>query len=85
MQELSDDSIDLDDVVAGLANAHVVEDYPDYSKGPCVLCLQSDGLGKPIHVLWGLAALNPNASTIITAYRPDPERWTDDLKTRKPR
>ena len=85
MQELSDDSIALGAVIAGIANAIVVEDYPDYAKGPCVLCLQRDGAGSPIHVLWGLAARNLEVATIITAYRPDPERWMDDLVTRRPR
>ncbi|NOT72416.1 MAG: DUF4258 domain-containing protein, partial [Hyphomicrobium sp.] len=80
MQELSDDSILLPEVIASLASASVVEDYPEYAKGPCVLCLQTDGQGDAIHVLWGLAAQCPNIATIITAYRPDPERWMDDLR-----
>ncbi|MEQ1697097.1 MAG: DUF4258 domain-containing protein [Hyphomicrobiaceae bacterium] len=85
LQELSDDAISLVAVVQGIADAIIVEDYPDYAKGPCVLCFQRDELGKPIHVLWGLAANGPDVATIITAYRPDPNRWMDDLMTRKPR
>jgi hypothetical protein len=83
--ELSDDAISLIAVVQGLASAVVVEDYPDYAKGPCVLCFQRDELAKPLHVLWGMAANGSDAATIITAYRPDPERWMDDMMTRKPR
>ncbi len=85
LQELSDDDISLTAVIQGVANAAVVEDYPDYAKGPCVLCFQRDELGKPIHVLWGLTTNGPDVATIITAYRPDPHRWMDDLMTRKPR
>lgn len=85
MQELSDDAIDLAAVVAGLDAAIVVEDYPNYAKGPCVLVLQRDIDAQPIHVLWGLAAQSPDVATVITAYRPDPERWMADLITRKPR
>jgi hypothetical protein len=84
-QELSDDGISLAPVIAGLAHAILVEDYPDYAKGPCALCLQQDENGQPIHVLWGLAANNRNEATLITAYRPDPERWMDDNLTRRPR
>ena len=85
LQELSDDAISLVAVIQGIANAVVAEDYPDYAKGPCVLCFQRDELGQPIHVLWGLAANGPDVATILTAYRPDPERWMDDLITRRPR
>lgn len=85
MLELSDYNIDLNDVVAGLANAIVVEDYPDYVKGPCVLCLQFDDQTLPVHVLWGLANQDTGVGTVITAYRPDPDRWMADFKTRKPR
>ena len=84
-QELSDDDISLAVVVAGVEKALVVEDYPDHSRGACVLCLQRDDADQPIHVLWGLAARTPEIATIITGYRPDPNRWMDDLMTRKPR
>ncbi len=85
MQELSDDAISLAAVIAGIEKALVVEDYPDHRRGACVLCLQRDEADQPIHVLWGLAARTPEVATIITGYRPDPNRWMDDLLTRKPR
>jgi len=54
-EELRNDDIDFEDVIAGLASAQVVEDYPDYALGPCVLLLQKDRDDRPIHVLWGIA------------------------------
>jgi Domain of unknown function (DUF4258) len=85
MQELTNDGISLPAIIAGVEKAEVVEDYPDHSRGPCVLCLQWEDSERPIHVLWGLAKRTPDVATIITAYRPDPARWTSDLMTRKPR
>ena len=82
-QELTDDNIEIDDVIAGVAAAVAIEDYPDYHKGPSVLCLQKDAEGNSIHILWGLADANPEVATIITAYRPDPSRWMPDHMTRR--
>ncbi len=83
--ELLDDDITIQAVVDGVEAAEVVEDYPDHARGPCVLCLQWIEADQPVHVLWGIAAHTPGIATLITAYRPDPERWLEDLTTRRPR
>lgn len=51
--KLETDDISLRDVIAGLAEAVVVEDYPDAGRGPSVLVLQQDPTYKPVHILWG--------------------------------
>jgi hypothetical protein len=48
--ELSADDILIRDVVRSVHDAIVVEDYPDYPKGPCVLLLQRDQENQPVHV-----------------------------------
>jgi hypothetical protein len=81
--ELAADDIFIKDVLVDVSNGIVIEDYPHYPKGPCVLVLQKDTLGKSIHVVWGISigALTP--AVLVTAYRPDPQLWTSDFKRRK--
>jgi hypothetical protein len=49
--ELAADGLFARDALESIVDAVVIEDYPDYTKGPCVLVLQKDRTGKPVHVV----------------------------------
>lgn len=81
--ELAEDGILVRDVMAGVENGKVVEDYPDYPKGSCVLVLQRDREGNSIHVVWGIPKNASSPSVLVTAYKPDPLIWSDDFMERR--
>ena len=80
--EMVEDSILAGELIDGVAAAVVVEDYPEYPKGPCTLVLQRDRSGNPLHVVWGIPRGQTSPAVLVTAYRPDPVRWTENFLRR---
>jgi len=81
--EMSDEDILVRDVLAGVFDGVVIEDYPMYGKGPCVLVLQKDLHQQPIHVVWGIPKDLSSPAVVVTAYRPNPDLWSEDFTRRK--
>jgi hypothetical protein len=81
--EIAADDLYVRDIVESAADGIVIEDYPDYPKGPCALVLQKDRTGEPMHVVWGIPKGRTSPAVLVTAYRPDPQRWEPDFTRRK--
>ena len=81
--EIAADGLFARELVEGVEAAEVIEDYPDYHKGPCVLLLQRTGDGRIVHVVWGIPAGHSSPAVLITAYFPNPEKWEPDFKRRR--
>jgi hypothetical protein len=81
--ELADDNLTAREVVEGIESAILVEDYPDFPKGPAILLLQSDKNQQPIHVVWGIPKGYNEPAVLVTAYKPDPMRWKTSFTERR--
>jgi DUF917 family protein len=81
--ELAEDGLNVREIMIGSPEAIVLEEYPDYSKGPCVLTFLKDKANQPIHVVWGVPHGLTTPAVLVTAYRPDPERWADGFRKRR--
>jgi hypothetical protein len=79
---LVDDDLYPPEILAGLEAAVVVEDYPTHARGPCVLVLQKNAAGQPVHAVWGIPKGRAGPAVLITAYKPDPDKWTDGFTRR---
>ena len=72
------------DLIGGLMDAVVVEEYPPDDIGPSLLSLQRDAAGRPMHIVWGIKESDADMAWVVTAYHPD-DRWESDLMTRRSR
>jgi hypothetical protein len=79
-EAIADDLL-MPDIEAATLRADCIEDYPADPRGPSCLLLCEIG-GRPVHVLWGFDAVHLRA-ILITVYRPDPDRWSSDFRTRR--
>lgn len=81
--ELAEDGLTAREVLNGIPEAVVIEEYPNYPKGPCALFLQKDRTSAPIHVVWGIPKDHDKPLVLVTAYRPDPMRWDQTFTRRR--
>lgn len=81
--ELANDGLTTREVVEGVEAAILVEDYPEFSKGPAILLLQTDRNEQPVHVVWGIPKGYNEPAVLVTAYRPDPARWDSSFMERR--
>jgi len=81
--EIAADGISVRGILAGVEKATVVEEYPAFPKGRAVLVLQWDKNAQPIHVVWGIPRGFTSPAVVVTAYRPNPDRWTKTFTRRR--
>jgi hypothetical protein len=81
--ELAEDGLTAREIIEGIQDAVVVEEYPNFAKGPSVLLLQKDRSGAPLHAVWGIPKSHDRPVVLVTAYRPEPGRWDQTFTRRR--
>ena len=75
-EEMEEDGLRLKEVAESVLNGEVVENYPKDLPFPSCLILGKDKSDGMIHSVWAHDAVKTMA-ILITAYRPDPGRWSE--------
>ena len=70
-------------ILAAVDTYQSVEAYPDDKYLPSYLLLAGHG-EEAFHVLCAVDVEGDNVR-VVTSYRPNPDEWQPDLKTRRPR
>ncbi len=70
-------------ILAAVDTYELVEAYPDDKYLPSYLLLARHE-EEAFHVLFAVDVEGDNVR-VVTSYRPDPDEWQPDLKTRRPR
>jgi hypothetical protein len=78
--EAEKDDIELHEILEALLTGTVIEEYPSDPRGHSCLA-HGCCAGRNLHVCCGMRG---SRAAIITVYIPDPEKWIDFTKRRRP-
>ena len=80
-EEMLADELSESQVLIATDSGEVIEDYPSAFPFPACLMLGHTPESVPIHAVWAFEA-GACYAVLITVYKPEPARWTVDLRTR---
>ena len=73
-------NITLDDIEQAVLSGKIIEEYPDDTPFPsCLICGRIVD-GSALHIV---VSTDTEFLYVITAYRPNPAKWTDEFMRRK--
>lgn len=73
-------NICLDDIESSIASGNIIEQYPDDTPFPSCLIAGKAVNGNVLHIV---ASTDGEFLYIITAYWPNPDKWTENFTKRK--
>ena len=82
VERMIERNITTEELVYALKNAKIINVYPEDSPLTSYLVLGFNKLEKPLHIVLAVS-VDRNRLWIITVYRPDNQKWSNDFKERK--
>lgn len=79
-QRFMERNITLDDIEQAILSGGIIEEYPDDTPFPSCLILGKTAKRASLHIV---ASNDSEFLYIITAYHPDPQKWSEDFSVRK--
>ncbi len=79
LQEMAEDEVILDDVLAVIRSGEILENYAEHRRGPCCLLLGYTAEGRPLHVV--CTTIQP-VLVLITVYEPRAPKWITPTQRR---
>lgn len=81
MKRMEERNISMEEIEDAILHGKIIEDYPNDFPFPSCLILNCLLRGKPLHIVVGVNVTEMQMH-LVTAYRPDPARWSDDFERR---
>jgi len=78
-QEMTEEDITLDEVLAAVQRSEILEHYPQHRRGACCLLVGFTEKGRPLHIVCTTAR---PLLILITVYEPKPPRWVTPRRRR---
>src|SRR5579863_2923210 len=78
-QEMVEEQIGLDEILAALQRGEILEHYPEHRRGACCLVSGQTGKGRPLHIVCTTAQ---PLLILITAYEPKAPKWISPRQRR---
>lgn len=81
-EEMVEEEIGIEDVLAAIRRSEILEHYPEHRRGSCCLLIGVTETGRPLHLVCTTAQ---QVLVLITVYEPKPPMWvTPTQRGRKP-
>ena len=80
-EESISDNLDFNGIFYSVFTGEIIEEYIDDKPYPSFLICGKDFSGKVVHSVWAYDNIN-KLSVLITVYRPDPDKWSQNCRRR---